>query len=96
MRCVGDGTRDFRVIYLGAIGRRRVAPDMGAMAVHASLGLTGTAGAAADRPCYRLFINTASALRLALPVPPFMYSGGPLLGQHEAARVMGVGVCPSG
>lgn len=45
--------RDFRVIYLGAIGRRRVAPDMGAVPVHASLGLTGTAGAAADRPCYR-------------------------------------------
>ena len=45
--------RDFRVIYLGAIGRRRVAPDMGAVPVHASLGLTGTAGAAADRPRYR-------------------------------------------
>ena len=46
--------RDFRVIYLRAIGRRRVAPDMGAVPVHASLVLTGTAGAAADRPCYCL------------------------------------------
>jgi len=53
MGCFGDGSRDSRVIYLGAIARRRVAPDMGAMPVHASLGLTGTAGAAAGRPCYR-------------------------------------------
>ena len=54
MGCGGNDPRDFRVIYLGAIGRRRVAPDMGAVPVHASLVLTGTAGAAADRPCYRL------------------------------------------
>jgi hypothetical protein len=53
MSCVGGDPRDFRVIYLGAIGRRRVAPDMGAMPGHASLGLMGTAGRAADRPCYR-------------------------------------------
>lgn len=50
----GNDPRDFRVIYLGAIGRRRVAPDMGAVPVHAALVLTGTAGAAADTPCYRL------------------------------------------
>ena len=49
----GNDPRDFRVIYLGAIGRRRVAPDMGAAPVHAALVLTGTAGAAADRPCSR-------------------------------------------
>ena len=53
MGCVGNAPRDFRAIYLGAIGRRRVAPDMGARPAHASLGLTGTAGAAADRLCYR-------------------------------------------